>query len=80
MFSMETVTRNGNCLFRRFRPFVAFEGIQNKCGCLLIKEIVTKHKRKVQCTNIEITAVSEIYTLSATVYFVSVGQIKLVNL
>jgi hypothetical protein len=46
VFSMGTVAGNGNCLFRRFRPTVAFEGIQNNVRLLIIKRDDYKIHRK----------------------------------
>jgi hypothetical protein len=39
---LETVTRDGNCLFRKFRPYVVFEIVQNDVGCVLIQGKTTK--------------------------------------
>jgi hypothetical protein len=48
MFSMGTVARNGNCLFRRFRPIVAFEGTQNNARRLINKrDDYETHRKRV---------------------------------
>jgi hypothetical protein len=74
--SVKTVARDGNCLFRRFRPFVAFEITQNNVQLHInTKEDYELHGVKIQNGgNMDIIAISEIYGVSVGVYFASNGQ------
>lgn len=41
---LETVTRDGDCLFRRFLPYVVFEIVQNDVECALMQGKTTNFR------------------------------------
>jgi hypothetical protein len=70
--SIETLARYGNYLFGRFRPFDAFEIIQNHVR-LRINRVWDENG--VCGCNVEIIHTVEIFRVSVSVYCVSEGQI-----
>jgi hypothetical protein len=63
-WNLETVARNGDCLFLTCRPFVAFEIIQNNSKLIADTREDTKctwGKHGIYGCNVEIRAISEIY-------------------
>jgi hypothetical protein len=71
--SVKTETGVWNCLFRRYRPVVAFEAIQSSNVGLRInlREIcrLCVERSEVCVGNIEIIIVSKIYKVRVTVFF-----------
>jgi hypothetical protein len=53
---VETVARNGNCLFQQLRPIVAFETNQNNVRCVLLWCCVASSKNR------EVTYSDEIFS------------------
>jgi hypothetical protein len=63
-WNLETVAKNGDCLFLTCRPFVAFESIQNNVKLLADAREDTKYtwgKHTICDSNVEIIAISEMY-------------------
>jgi hypothetical protein len=65
-WNLETVAKNGGCLFLICRPFVALEIIQNNLKLLADNHTRENTKRTygkhgINGSNVEIIAISEIY-------------------
>jgi hypothetical protein len=69
------VSGSGNCLLRRFRPFVAFEIIRNNVHLRINATREDAHGQNLACGgNIEIIDTNEICKMSVGVYFMSEGK------
>jgi hypothetical protein len=75
---VETIARGGNFSFQKFQSYVVFEIIQNNIQVVLIQGKIAECmwvENGMQGGNIEVMAISEIYEVSISVYFVSEMQI-----
>jgi hypothetical protein len=69
------ISGSGNCLFRRFRPFFAFETIHNNVRLRINAAREAAHGKNGSCGgNMEIIDINEICKMSVGVYFVSEGK------
>jgi hypothetical protein len=72
---VETADIDRNSIFRGFCPFLAFEFIRIIYHCIFIQGNFAKctWKNEMNSDNVEIMAISDIYEVSVSVYFISEG-------